>query len=140
MTLWRAATPLRDEGMHAETCAQRDSARHVQETRPMLFRRLLPAALLATALAATPAIAQDPSFRLNNRSGTTINEVYVSSSASGSWGSDLLGANVLNSGQTLNIRIPSGRCMNDIRVVYANGRPQEWRQQNTCQITDFNVN
>jgi len=106
----------------------------------MLFRRLLPAALLATALAATPAIAQDPSFRLNNRSGTTINEVYVSSSASGSWGSDLLGANVLNSGQTLNIRIPSGRCMNDIRVVYANGRPQEWRQQNTCQITDFNVN
>jgi hypothetical protein len=105
-----------------------------------LTRRLLPLAALALPLLAVslPASAQDPSFRMNNRSGTTINEVYVSSSGNSSWGSDRLGSNVLNSGQTLTIRLPAGQCLNDIRVVYANGRPQEWRQQNTCQVTDLN--
>lgn len=105
------------------------------------LRRGLAAAALLAGLAG-PALAQssDPSFRLNNRTGTTINEIYVSSSAVSSWGNDRLGQNVLNSGQTLTIRLPDGQCMNDIRVVYANGRSQEWRQQNTCNITDFNIN
>jgi hypothetical protein len=105
------------------------------------LRRGLMASLLLAGLSA-PALAQttDPSFRLNNRTGATINEVYVSSSASSNWGNDRLGSNVLNSGQTLTVRLPNGQCMNDIRVVYANGRSQEWRQQNTCSITDFNIN
>ena len=106
-----------------------------------ILRRLLPLAVIALPLFAGPALAQsDPSFRLNNRTGATINEVFVSSSASGGWGNDRLGANVLNSGQFLTINLPNGQCMNDIRVVYANGRSQEWRQQNTCAVTDFNVN
>lgn len=105
----------------------------------MLLRHILPAAFMVLG-AAAPALAQDPSFRLNNRSGTTINEVYTSSSARQDWGRDLLGANVLQSGQTLTIRVPNGQCLNDIRVVYANGRSQDWRQQNTCQLTDFNIN
>lgn len=106
-----------------------------------LLRRTLPAALLLAGLAG-PALAQsnDPSFRLNNRSGTTINEIYVSSSGVSSWGNDRLGQNVLASGQTATIRLPTGQCMNDIRIVYATGQAREWRQQNTCAITDFNVN
>ena len=103
------------------------------------FRRGLAAACLLAAPAA-PAMAQDPSFRLNNRTGVTINEIYVSSSNDSGWGSDRLGANVLNSGQYWTVRLPNGQCVNDIRVVYANGRSQEWRRQNTCQITDFNIN
>jgi hypothetical protein len=109
-----------------------------------MLRHLLPAAFMLAAFmlagAAMPALAQDPSFRLNNRTGGTINEVYVSSSARSDWGRDLLGANVLQAGQTLTIRLPNGQCMNDIRVVYANGRSQDWRQRNTCQLTDFNIN
>jgi hypothetical protein len=107
------------------------------------FRRGALAALLGLTLgasAAAPAFAQDPSFRINNRTRSTINEVYVSSSRDNNWGSDRLGANVLNPGQSLLIRLPNGQCVNDIRVVYANGQPQEWRQQNTCSITDFNIN
>jgi len=105
----------------------------------MLLRRLLPAALILAGLAA-PALAQDPSFRLNNRTSATINEVYVSSSAQQDWGADLLGANVLQPGQTLTIRLPNGQCVNDVRVVYANGRSQDWRQRNTCELTDFTIN
>ena len=105
-----------------------------------LLRRLLPATLLAMGLA-SPVLAQstDPSFRLNNRTQGVINEVYVSSSQDGGWGSDRLGANVLSPGQSLTIRLPNGQCVNDIKVVYANGRSQEWMRQNTCQLTDINI-
>ena len=106
-----------------------------------LTRRILPAALLAIGLSG-PAMAQvtDPSFRLNNRSGQTINEVYVSSSQQRDWGRDLLGANVLQNGQTLTIRIPAGQCLNDLKVTFASGQSMERLQLNTCQVTDVNLN
>lgn len=105
-----------------------------------LLRRGLPAALISLALAG-PALAQtnDPSFRLNNRSGQTIMEVYVSSSAVSSWGADRLGADVLPPGRTLTIRLPPGQCMNDIRIVMQSGQSLERRQVNTCAITDYNI-
>lgn len=108
-----------------------------------LLRRATPFAFGFAVLVglAGPAAAQtnDPSFRLNNRGAVTINEVYVSSANDNGWGNDRLGQNVLQPGQTMTIRLPSGQCMNDIKVVYANGRSQEWRRRDTCQITDFNV-
>lgn len=105
-----------------------------------LMRRGLPAAFVMLALAA-PALAQttDPSFRLNNRTSVTINEVYVSSANDNSWGSDRLGADVLAPGQTLIIRLPQAQCLNDIRVVFANGQTHERRRVDTCQITDYNM-
>ncbi len=103
-------------------------------------RRLLPAALLAAGLFAPPAAqAQDPSFRVNNRTGNVINEVYVSSSNDNAWGSDRLGANVLSPGQSLTIRLPQAQCMNDIRIVFANGQTHERRRVDTCQITDYDM-
>ncbi|WP_338665181.1 hypothetical protein VQH23_08390 [Pararoseomonas sp. SCSIO 73927] len=108
-----------------------------------MIRRTLMAAALSGALSPLVvggAFAQsnNPDFRLNNRTGQTINEVYVSSSARADWGRDLLGNNTLPSGQSFSVVLPAGQCMNDIRVVYANGAAQERRQVNTCGITDFN--
>jgi hypothetical protein len=95
-------------------------------------------AVLATAVFALPAAAQsnNPDFRLVNRTGTTINELYVSSSANANWGRDRLGQNVLPSGQSFMVVLPAGQCVNDIRVVFDNGRSQERRQVNTCELTD----
>ncbi|WP_270937187.1 hypothetical protein [Falsiroseomonas oryzae] len=105
-----------------------------------LLRRGLPAALLMLGLAA-PALAQstDPSFRVNNRTAIVINEIYVSSANDNSWGADRLGANVLQPGQSLGIRLPQGQCMNDIRVVFADGQTHERRRVDTCQITDYDM-
>ena len=107
-----------------------------------LARATQMATLMAPLLAglAGPALAQgnNPDFRLNNRTGSTINEVYVSSASRSSWGRDLLGNNTLPSGQSLNVTLPAGQCVNDIRVVYENGASQEQRGVNTCGITDFN--
>ena len=91
------------------------------------------------AAGAAQAQSNDPSFRVNNRSSATVNEIYVSSSAQGTWGPDHLGQNVLPPGQSYVIRLPMGQCINDIRVVYQNGQAAERRQVNTCNITDFNL-
>jgi hypothetical protein len=89
---------------------------------------------------AAQAQSNDPSFRINNNTGTTIFELYVSSVNDNGWGRDLLGANVLRPGQSFIVRLPSGQCLNDIRVVWEGGRPQEFRRRDTCQIVDFNIN
>jgi hypothetical protein len=104
------------------------------------LRRGLPAALLVLGLAA-PALAQsnDPSFRMNNRTGVTVNEIYVSSANDNAWGADRLGQNVLPPGQSYVIRLPQAQCMNDIRVVFDNGQAHERRRVDTCQITDYNL-
>ncbi len=91
------------------------------------------------AAGAAQAQSNDPSFRVNNRSNATVNEIYVSSSAQGTWGPDHLGQNVLPPAQSYVIRLPMRQCVNDIRVVYQNGQAAERRQVNTCNITDFNL-
>ena len=89
-----------------------------------------------------PAFAQQPSnnpdFRLNNRGQQAINELYVSSSADANWGQDRLGVNILPPNQSFSVVLPAGQCMNDIRVIWADGRNQERRQVNTCNLTDVN--
>ncbi len=105
----------------------------------MYPRRPLLAALLAL-LVADPAAAQgnDPSFNLVNRSGQAINEIYVSPVSEAYWGRDLLGAETLPDGRAFPVRISrSAGCRQDIRVVYADGRPEERRNQNTCSVAQI---
>jgi hypothetical protein len=102
------------------------------------MRRLL--AILAAALIALPAAAQsrDPSFNLVNRSGQPINEIYVSAVDQPNWGRDLLGSEILPNGRAFPVRIaPAAGCRQDVRVVYADGRPEERRGQDTCGITEM---
>ena len=98
-------------------------------------------ALLAAAIGLMPGLAAaqgDPSFNLLNRSGQTINEIYVSAVTQPNWGHDLLGQDVLPNGRSFPVRIPpSAGCQQDIRVVYADGRPEERRNVNTCVITQM---
>ncbi|WP_159348493.1 hypothetical protein [Roseomonas harenae] len=100
----------------------------------------LPLMLLAATLLSGTALAQsnNPDFRLNNHTGVTISEVYVSSSAVNNWGRDRLGDNTLPSGRGLNVVLPAGQCRNDIRVVFEDGSDKERRNVNTCGIMEFN--
>ena len=104
----------------------------------LTLRRSALAAAAVVGLAA-PALAQsnDPSFRLTNNGNAVLNEVYVSSSANQNWGADRLGDRALNVGGSYVIRLPAGQCVNDIRVVWANGQSRERRQVNTCNVTDI---
>lgn len=81
----------------------------------------------------------NPSFRFVNRSGATVEEVYVSLSTDNNWGPDRLGQNVLPPGASVDIRLPAGRvCTVDLRVVYSGGRAVERRGVETCSIQELN--
>jgi len=86
---------------------------------------------------AAEAQSNDPSFRLTNNSASKINEIYVSASGVNTWGPDRLGDRTLASGGSYTVRLPAGQCVNDIRVVYANGQASERRRVNTCSLTDL---
>jgi hypothetical protein len=105
---------------------------------PPCLAHLLGCLLLLAGMTMAPAaLAQgDPSFNLLNRSGQPIREIYVSPSEDRYWGSDLLQADLLPDGGNFPLRLdPSAGCLQDVRVVYADGRPEERRRQDTCRVT-----
>jgi hypothetical protein len=115
--------------------------RRTQSEIPM--RALLFAAFAAFSLvAAGDANAQaQQDFQLVNRTGYTIDEVYVSPSEQNSWGDDLMGDDSLEEGQTLNVRFPGGSniCSFDIKVVYDDQETAEFRGVNLCQVSRVTI-
>ena len=96
-------------------------------------------ALVAPLLAAWPALAQNgapnPSFTLANRGNQPIMELYATAAGVANWGPDRMARFSLPPGMTIPIRLPAdGSCLYDIRVVYADGSPEERRRLNTCQV------
>lgn len=97
------------------------------------------AAVFAALVLAGPAFAQgtqpNPSFNLVNRGGQAINEVYATPAGVDRWGRDRLAQNSVPPGLTFPVRLPAdGNCLYDIRVVYADGKPEEKRRLNTCGV------
>ncbi|MBK1657452.1 hypothetical protein [Paracraurococcus ruber] len=81
--------------------------------------------------------AADPSFRLVNRHSQPMHQVYVSPTGQRDWGADRLGQEVLAPGRFARITLPAGRCVNDIRVIFADGRALERRQVDTCVLAQM---
>jgi hypothetical protein len=107
------------------------------------MRALLFAAFAAlTLMSAGNARAQSQQdFQLVNRTGYTIDEVYVSAASQNSWGDDLMGENSLEDGQVLNVRFPGGanECSFDIKVVYDDEETAEFRGVNLCQVARVTI-
>ena len=79
--------------------------------------------------------ASDPSFRLVNRDPAAMHEIYVSPTGRREWGADRLGQDVLIPGRFARIALPPGQCLNDVRVVFADGRAVERRRVDTCSLS-----
>jgi hypothetical protein len=80
---------------------------------------------------------QNPSFNLVNHGGQPIREIYVTSVRQGDWGGDRLGAATLPPGRWLEVRLPLNDCLNDIRIVWMDGRAEERRQMDTCRVVNL---
>ena len=85
---------------------------------PLLTRTLWTAAVTLGLVA--PAMAQDLQFELYNDSAYTVVEFYTSPSNTDSWGSDILGAEVVTPGEygTVTVSDGSNQCIYDILVVF----------------------
>jgi hypothetical protein len=88
----------------------------------MLSTRLAASAVLLAGLAG-PAMAQDLQYQLVNDSGLTLMEFYTSPVDDGTWGDDILGANVLAAGETGTVTLADGsaQCGYDLRLVFEDG-------------------
>ena len=111
----------------------------------MIFRRTLVVALAAltiTATTAIPAFAQDRKVRIVNNTNFTIVRFYGSNKGSKSWEEDILGADVLDPGQSVNINFDDGTgyCKFDFKAVFNDGEELVSKNINICEIGTYNYN
>lgn len=92
---------------------------------------------LALVALALPAIAADQDFKILNKTGYQIDEVYVGPHSSSSWGEDIMGRNSLSDGELLNVTFPSrtATCSFDIKVKYNDGDEATWDSVNLCKVS-----
>lgn len=102
----------------------------------------LVAAIAAGVVALPEAYAQGKQdFTLVNKTGYTIEQVYVAPSKSDEWEEDVLGQDVLDDGERLNISFPkrAGSCRWDLRVVYDDADEAEWYDFNLCTTSKITI-
>ncbi|NJN86658.1 MAG: hypothetical protein HC881_10515 [Leptolyngbyaceae cyanobacterium SL_7_1] len=101
------------------------------------------AVTLAAPIAAVitgQAIASKDNFLVQNNSGEDIVELYVSASSRASWDTNLLGGDVLASGESTPVTFgdPSPQsCLYDIMAVFSNGQTVEDYQINVCSSPGY---
>jgi len=100
--------------------------------------------LAATALAlcaAAPAFAADQDFKLHNRTGYEIKEVYLSPPKEKSWGNDILGTGTLGDDQSANVSFHSGTtaCKWEMKVVFSDGESAEWDAFDLCETNKISL-
>ena len=98
----------------------------------MRFLRYLPA-LAALAILPTSAMAEDMVFKLINKSSFVITELYASPSNVKSWEEDILGTDVLGSGETVR-----RACEYDLRIVFDDGDAIE-DTTDLCETASYTV-
>lgn len=91
------------------------------------------------ALASTAASAADRKVDIINETGLTMSEFYASSTGTENWEEDILGADIMEPGDTFEIDIDdgSGACQFDFKAVFTNGSSHVRRNVNVCKISSF---
>jgi hypothetical protein len=107
----------------------------------MKLKLIVSAACFCTVSAAAPAFAEDLVFMLDNTSSTGINEFYASPVEVRGWEEDILGQDVLPSGDAVRITIADGRtvCDYDLRIVFDDGEVLEDAGVNLCDTGSYTV-
>ena len=91
--------------------------------------------LFATA---TSALADERDFTLHNNSSVDISYVYLSPSTSSFWGDDVLGEDVLPSGDEVDITFddPRTTCVWDVKAVAHDGSEGYIYKVDLCSVSD----
>ncbi len=107
-----------------------------------MFRKLTLICALLVAGVVSVAFAQaKQDFTLVNKTGYTIEEVYVSPSKSSDWQSDVLGDEVMNNGKVVNIHFSRAAktCKWDLKVVYDDKSTAEWDGFDLCSVSKITI-
>jgi hypothetical protein len=106
----------------------------------MTTRAVLAGALLASALSAVPAYAEDLVFMLDNKASISVREFYASSVNTNDWEEDILGQDILEPNNFARITISnSTTCDYDLKIVFEDDRETEERGINLCDTGSYTV-
>ena len=106
------------------------------------MRFTLVAAAALFAVSATPAFAEGKQdFDLVNKTGYTIDKVFVSPSNSDDWEDDVLGRDVLDDGDKVHITFnrAAKSCKWDLKVVYSDADQAEWDEFDLCEVSKITI-
>lgn len=98
-------------------------------------------AAAAVALSPAAAMAEDLVFLFDNKSSIVVSELYASPADVEDWEEDILGQDVLASGESVRVTIADGReqCDYDLRIVAEDGQTLE-DTVNLCETGSYTVN
>lgn len=99
---------------------------------------------VAFATLISPASAQQAKqdFRLVNRTGFTISEVFVSPAKADDWEEDVLGDDELDNGQSTTIKFSrkTTACVYDLKVTYSEDDEEAvWNNIDLCQVSTITL-
>jgi len=106
------------------------------------MRRMLVAVCVAMALCGVAVLASgDQDFVLVNKTGMTIDELYVSPSNANDWGEDILGQDTLDNNQKATIRFhhTETECLWDLKIVDEDGDDVTWEDINLCKASEITL-
>jgi hypothetical protein len=126
-------------GRDGKTSAPQQQQGRTDPTMTIKTASIAALSLLAFALPASGALALDRHVRVTNDTSYTIREFYASNVGSNNWEEDILGREMLEPGQTININIDdaSGYCKYDFRAVFEDGGEAIKQRVNVCEISRF---
>ena len=109
------------------------------------MKRVMVACVLALAAAVSTSASApkrpDLDFKLVNKTGLTIEEVYVTPSDHDEWGEDIMGKDVLKNGESVDItfsRKETG-CNWDLKIVDSDKDEIEWEGFNLCKAEEITL-
>ncbi|MGQ9365718.1 hypothetical protein [Azospirillum sp. ST 5-10] len=108
-----------------------------------MLRTLAATALVSLTFAAPGgALAQGKQdFTLVNRTGYAIHEVYVSPNHADDWEEDVLGRDILDNGEAVNIVFSRKEkpCLWDVRIVFEDEEEAEWESFDLCKVSKISL-
>ena len=106
------------------------------------IRMIAPFVAALAALSATPVLAQMyEDITIENSTGYTISEIYISPARSSEWEEDVLDWDVLQNGQEVKIdfKRSANTCDWDLKVVYSDGDEAVWDGLDLCEDWHFEL-
>lgn len=111
------------------------------------MKRVVAACVLALSVAASMtavsarATSQDLDFVLVNKTGLTIESVFVSPAKDDEWGEDVMGKDVLANGESVKITFSpkEKECVWDLKIVDSDKDKVEWTEFNLCKADEITL-
>jgi len=102
-----------------------------------MFRKIL-----AFTAIGKVAFAQALYFNIINKTGETLNNIYVTPAETDNWGKDILPNDLFNDGTTVKVDIPETygtTCMFDLKITDLNGDAVEFRNIDACKLLNLTL-